>query len=144
MSLFRCKKLPRISRPGMSYLVFALGLALRLTSSQAQTSPSVILWDTGKPLGADADINERQSWKPVPIDLFTLEADPSKASSDPGYYGREYAFKGDAVVENSKFFAAFWSTKGRVAIYTKAAGGISDTNSASPQKLLELLPRSEE
>ena len=59
----------------------------------------------------------------MPTDLLTLEADPLKASSDPGYYGREYSFKGDAVVENGYVTAVFWSAKGKVVIYSKADAG---------------------
>jgi hypothetical protein len=51
--------------------------------------------------------------------LLLLEKDPPKASSDPGYYGREYSFKGDAVVETPTLAAVFWSSKGCVTIYSK-------------------------
>jgi hypothetical protein len=57
----------------------------------------------------------------VPRDLFKLETDPAKASSDPGYYGRAYEFKGDAVVENSKLIAVFSSGAGQVILFSKAA-----------------------
>jgi hypothetical protein len=49
-----------------------------------------------------------------------LEADPLKSSSDPGYYGREYAFQGNAVIENSYLTAVVWSGKGKVVVYSKA------------------------
>jgi len=42
-----------------------------------------------------------------------------KASSDPGYYGREYSFEGDAVVENDHVTAVFRSGTGTVAIYSR-------------------------
>ncbi|HEY0549152.1 MAG TPA: hypothetical protein VGF13_06085, partial [Verrucomicrobiae bacterium] len=61
-------------------------------------------------------------WKTVPSELFVFEPDPAKAASDPGYYGREYSFKGDAVVENHSLTAVFSSAKGRVVIYSKAEG----------------------
>jgi hypothetical protein len=80
----------------------------------------------------------------VPTDLLTLEANPPKASSDPGYYGREYSFKGDAVVENQRIVAVFWSAKGRVAIYSKTdslSSGSSAQSGGSPvTKFVELVP----
>ncbi|MGB2866236.1 MAG: hypothetical protein WBC05_23090, partial [Sedimentisphaerales bacterium] len=72
------------------------------------------------PFGDMIDLQNRTSWKPVPTDLLTLERDPAAAASDPGYYGREYAFNGDAVVENEHLTAVFYSNKGRVVIYSKA------------------------
>src|ERR1051326_7349876 len=60
----------------------------------------VTVWDTGSRRAGQADIAARAGWRPVPTELFALEADPPKAASDPGYYGMEYAFKGDAAVEN--------------------------------------------
>jgi hypothetical protein len=80
----------------------------------------IVLWDTITPFGDAADPANRDPWKAVPGDLLTLEADPPKASSDPGYYGREYTFKGDAVVENDYLIAVFWSSKGRMVVYSKA------------------------
>jgi hypothetical protein len=80
----------------------------------------------------------------VPADLLTLEANPPKASSDPGYYGRDYVFKGDAVVENQKLLAVFASADGRMILYSRLAN--VQTND-SPQmacgklvKTLELMP----
>jgi hypothetical protein len=78
------------------------------------------LWDTGSPFGDAVNVVDRAKWKAVPGDLLTLEADPPKAASDPGYYGREYAFQGDAVVENSYLTAVVWSDKGKVVVYSKA------------------------
>jgi len=89
------------------------------------------LWDTGSPFGETVDTANRATWKAVPSDLLTLEADPPKASSDPGYYGREYTFKGDAVVENGYVTAVFWSGKARVVVYSKADAGT---------KVIELVP----
>lgn len=83
-----------------------------------QTAPRLL--DTGSPFGEAVDMGNRGTWKAVPGDLLTLEADPPKAASDPGYYGREYSFKGDAVVENSYLTAVFWSGKGKVVIHSKA------------------------
>ncbi len=81
---------------------------------------NVTLWDTGAPLGEAVSLTDRANWKVVPPNLLLLEADPLKSSSDPGYYGREYAFQGDAVVENSYLIAVLRSAKGSVAVYPKA------------------------
>ena len=70
------------------------------------SAPNVVIWDTVAPLPVTADGTDRSGWKAVPSDLLTLEADPPKASSDPGYYGREYTFKGDVVVENQSLAPA--------------------------------------
>ena len=99
--------------------------------SPAGTQSAPRLWDTGSPFGETVDTANRATWKAVPSDLLTLEADPLKASSDPGYYGREYTFKGDAVVENGCVTAVFWSGKARVVVYSKADAGT---------KVIELVP----
>jgi hypothetical protein len=89
--------------------------------AQPTASPhAVTLWDTGSPLGDAINITDRAKWKAVPPNLLMLEADPSKASSDPGHYGREYAFQGDAVVENRYLIAVVQSATGTVAVYSKA------------------------
>jgi hypothetical protein len=93
------------------------------TAQGGAPAGGVVLWDTGTPLGDAVDVGNRGTWKAVPSDLLMLEADPPKASSDPGYYGREYSFKGDAVVENACVTAVFWSAKGKVAVYSKADAG---------------------
>ncbi len=104
-------------------LLVAVTLGLGLSGAgwtQSTASPHpVTLWDTGVPLGDAADITNRAAWKAVPPNLLMLEADPLKSSSDPGYYGREYAFQGDAVVENSYLTAVVWVGKGKVVVSTK-------------------------
>ncbi len=102
---------------------------------RAEASPNVALWDTAAALTDNAALENRTSWKAVPSDLLRLEADPPKARSDPGYYGREYVFKGDAVVENPNLRAVFWSAKGRVLIYAR-----EQNNEAPGKKLLEVYP----
>jgi len=88
--------------------------------TQSTTSPHpVMLWDTGSPLGDTIDLGNRAAWKAVPPNLLKLEADPLKSSSDPGYYGREYAFQGDAVVENSYLTTLVSSAKGKVVVSSK-------------------------
>ncbi|HUU16193.1 MAG TPA: hypothetical protein VMW72_03500 [Sedimentisphaerales bacterium] len=113
-----------ISSYGLSLCKTALILLL-LTSagvSMAQRkdgTANILIWDTLSPFVNTVDVRDRINWKPVPTDLLTLELDPSAATSDPAYYGREYSFKGDVVVENEHLTAVFWSRKGRVVIYSK-------------------------
>jgi len=83
------------------------------------TNSKVVVWDTAAPFAGTVDIRDRSRWKVIPPDLLMLEADPRKASSDPGYYGREYSFEGDAVVENGYVTAVLRSGKGRVEIYSR-------------------------
>src|SRR5207244_2669057 len=97
---------------------------------RTEAGANVEVWDTVAHFAETAEVADRTGWKPVPTDLLTLEADPPKAASDPGYYGREYSFTGDAVVENRSVAAVFWSAKGRVVIYSKA--NASPPGSASP------------
>src|ERR1051325_9864580 len=68
-------------------------------AQRTEAATNVVLWDTVTHFAESIDV-DKAAWKLVPRDLFTLEADPPKAASDPGYYGREYSFSGDAVVEN--------------------------------------------
>lgn len=89
------------------------------------------VWDTQSPLADQVDLRDRTNWKVVPSNLLMLEADPSAAVSDPSYYGREYSFKGDAVVENEYVTAVFRSKKGTVAIYS---------TTGSSEKKVEFLP----
>src|SRR5229473_5410841 len=97
-----------------------LAATLALPAIQrTEAATNVVVWDTGSRLADAAEVESRAGWIPVPAELFASEADPPKASSDPGYYGREYSFKGDAVVENRTLAAVFLSTKGRVVIYSK-------------------------
>ena len=87
--------------------------------ASGETPHGVTLWDTGSPLGDTISLADRTGWKAVPPNLLQLEADPLKSSSDPGYYGREYAFQGDAVIENSYLTAVVWSAKGKVVVSSK-------------------------
>src|SRR6185369_17664367 len=89
------------------FLAIAAGLA---AIPQADAATNVVIWDTGSRLAEPGDAENRAGWKSVPSELFVLEViDPLKAASDPGYYGREYSFRGDAVVENRNLAAVFWS-----------------------------------
>ena len=101
-------------------LIVLLAAVVAVSSALGDgTHQRVTIWDTGSPLAGTVDVRSRAGWKVVPPDLLTLEADPTKASSDPGYYGREYAFAGDAVVENDHVTAVFRSGTGTVAICSR-------------------------
>ncbi len=94
-------------------------LAARVTGHERRET-NILVWDTLSPLVNEVDVRDRINWKVVPTDLLTLELDSNPAAiSDPAYYGREYFFKGDVVVENEHLTAVFWSGKGRVVIYSK-------------------------
>ncbi|MBI3415902.1 MAG: hypothetical protein HY043_11420 [Verrucomicrobia bacterium] len=109
---------------------------------QAAAATNVVIWDTGARLADAADAESRAGWKAVPSELFVFEAEPLKAASDPGYYGREYSFTGDTVVENRSLTAVFWSARGRVVLYSKADanGGPSPGNGSFGKKILEFVP----
>jgi hypothetical protein len=95
-----------------------LATAVALAAVQrVQAASNIVLWDTLSPLSGNLEAQDRTGWRVVPSDLLSLEADSRAASSDPGYYGREYLFKGDAVVENARLAAVFRSTKGQVEVY---------------------------
>jgi hypothetical protein len=81
---------------------------------------NTLVWDTLSPFANKVDLRDRTNWKVVPANLLTLEADPSAAISDPGYYGREYSFQGDVVIENEHLITMFRSREGRVVIYSTA------------------------
>jgi len=88
-------------------------------AQQTEKASDVILWDTQSPFVNTVNIRNKADWKFLPANLLMLELNPSAAVSDPGYYGREYSFKGDAVVENEHLIAAFFSRKGKLVIYSK-------------------------
>ncbi|OHB60696.1 MAG: hypothetical protein A2168_00885 [Planctomycetes bacterium RBG_13_50_24] len=111
-------------------VLLVTGTGISAAGIEGKTT-NTLIWDTMSPFGDTADLQNRTSWKPVPTDLLMLELNPVAASSDPGYYGREYAFSGDAVVENERLTAVFNSKKGSVVIYSN-----TDSNS----KKLEFVP----
>ena len=108
--------------PRAATLVCFASIAGWTASQQIEAGINVALWDTGAPLAATTEPKSRADWKSVPSELFIFEPDPAKAASDPGYYGREYSFKGDVVVENHSLTAFFLSAKGRIVIYSKVDG----------------------
>ncbi len=101
-------------------LVFTLvATPFVISSRAAEFSTCTRIWDTGEPLANERDLTSRAGWKLVPHNLFSLESDPAAAASDPGYYGCEYSFRADAVVENEHLMAVFRSKTGRVGVYSK-------------------------
>ena len=91
-----------------------------LTAQRKEKIANTQVWDTLSPFLNKIDVRDRTNWKVVPSDLLRLEIDPPAGISDPGYYGREYFFKGDVVVENEYLTAVFSSKRGKVIIYSKA------------------------
>jgi hypothetical protein len=84
-----------------------------------EKTANVILWDTQSPLVNTVDVRNKADWKIVPANLLMLELKPSAAVSDPAYFGREYFFKGDAVIENKHLTAVFFSKEGNLLVYSK-------------------------
>lgn len=88
----------------------------------------VTVWDTGAPLADSLSTLPHAGWRSVPSDLLALEANPAKASSDPGYYGREYVFRGDAVVETPQATVVFRLAKASVSIFSKGFPAVTGAN----------------
>ncbi len=112
--------------PHRSRVVRAALIITLLGSSAAradQSAAPVVVWDTQTRFDEKVDAGNRNGWQVVPTDLLTLEADPAKAFSDPGFHGREYTFAGRAVVENGRFTAVFWPEKGQCVISSKSDPG---------------------
>jgi hypothetical protein len=105
-----------------------LSLSLRFTIAE----PNLVIWDTHSRISEPTDIQNRAAWKAVPTNPFELEADPAKASSDPGYYGQEYLFKGDMVIENRTLAALFSSPKGEVVLVSKDPAGAHSLANLAP------------
>lgn len=127
-----------------AYLVPALFL-FGAVGKAASPLPNIALWDTSR-RGNPAQMEDRKSWKAVPTDLLALEADPPKASSDPGYYGREYTFKGDAVIESRKLLVAVDSSRGCLVLYGREGNGEvgldSQSSSRPGKRVVEICPGS--
>ena len=119
-------------------------LAISAGFQRTAAAANVVLWDAGARFADTIDTENRAGWKAVPAELFAFEAEPAKAASDPGYYGREYSFKGDVVVENRELAAVFWWEKGRVVLYSKAdaaqTGSASTGKPSLGKKILEFVP----
>ena len=121
-------------KPARCLGIAALLIAVATTAGRAEiarsgASRNLVLWDTLLPVGDRLKSDDRSGWKAVPNDLLRLEKDPLKASSDPGYYGRDYSFAGDAVVETPGLTAVFGSAKGRVTLYSRPDSSGKDKGS---------------
>ncbi len=127
--------------PSWPGLLTALSIVMVLSVDAA---PNVVIWDAQSPLTGDLNTVSPAAWRPVPTEIFSLEKDPLKAASDPGYYGREYTFSGDAVVENASVVALFESQKGTVTLYAKAPAGsqpaVGGASLASARRVVDLVP----
>jgi hypothetical protein len=125
-------------------LVMLAALIVVPAVQRTEAATNVVVWDTGSQLTDAVDFESRAGWKSVPSELFEMEVDPSKAASDPGYYGREYSFKGDAVVENRSLVALFRSAQGRVVIYSKDVASLSsggaNRGTQPGRKMVEIVP----
>jgi hypothetical protein len=122
MRFIRNSRLCTSSQAG--YLPAVLVIAMGLSAVQAsEPSANVVIWDTPQTIGGMFNVRDRTGWNAVPVDLFTLEADPAKAFSDPGYYGREFTFTGRPVIENGRFTAVFYPEKGECVIFSKSDSG---------------------
>lgn len=141
-----CQGVRKSERPfWRTTLLALLAISAGCTAiQQAEAAANIAVWDTSAHFAGSVEIADKAGWKSVPTDLLLLEANPPKAASDPGYYGRDYLFKGDAVVENRSLTAVFWSTKGRVVVYSKAntnlAGGGLQESDGLGKKVLEFVP----
>ena len=121
MNSFRLKG-NRGSMPAITVLVLAVTTATATSIAQPArpaVAQNLTLWDTLSVIGDKLNAGEQSHWEVVPTELLMLEKDPPKACSDPGYYGQDYSFKGDAVVETPVLTAVFCSAKGCVAIYAR-------------------------
>lgn len=127
-------------RPASVVAFFAAFIGMS-SSVLAASAPNLALWDTGSPLTGAPDSIQIQ-WRPVPAETLDLEKDPLKAASDPGYYGREYVFAGDAVVANSKVAMVFQSQLGRMTLFAKdlLASGADAKPGNLGRKIAELIP----
>jgi hypothetical protein len=126
-------------------LLIAVGASTGIAQiARPGASRNLVLWDTLSPVGDRLKPEDRSGWKAVPNDLLRLEKDPLKASSDPGYYGRDYSFAGDAVVETPGLIAVFASAKGRVTLYSKPDSSRKDKESGAADwiggKVVEVSP----
>lgn len=103
-------------------LLFVVAAALSFVChASIRPAGEVVLWDTieSQPPGKT---NDPENWREVPSDLFALEANPAKSSSDPGYYGRNYNFKGDAAAKNEFWTLLFSRQDGKAHLYQNGKG----------------------
>jgi len=120
-------------------IVLLAGPTLVGASSGTEFLTCTKIWDTRESLADGADLTSRARWQLVPCDLLSLEADPAAAASDPGYYGREYSFQADAVVENDHLVAVFRLNADRVGFYSKPVPSAAEGTDGI-WKVFELAP----
>jgi hypothetical protein len=102
-------------------LVFLVGAFIDALGMQAgKGANNVLIWDTSTPIENLTDSPVRPNWQLVPPNLMLLEDDPVKSSRDPGYYGRDYSFKGEAVVENDHYLILVRIREGQVLFRSKS------------------------
>ncbi len=134
----------RLAMAGLLFLLVVGGIPQAANGAPAPPSPTLALWDTGTRVGDSAAAVPRSKWRRVPSNLLALEADPPKAGSDPGYYGRRYAFEGDAVVENRKLVALFRPGQSGVTLFLKT-GSDPDVGAAGAggfgNRIVEVMSR---
>jgi hypothetical protein len=111
---------PSWKRASIILLVLSAGLSVAQTE---ENTGNTCIWDTMSPFANTINFANRTRWRLVPTDLLTLKSNPDRAAGDPGYYGREYAFQGDAVIENEHYTVAFQSATGKVVVFSKGDAG---------------------
>jgi len=121
--LDRCKDYRRMSLLKAAFVLLLITTPWTWAARRVAIPACTRIWDTVSPFGDKVDISNRADWKLIPSNLLSLESKPAAAVSDPGYYGREYSFEGDAVVENAHYVTVFHASRGRVAVYSKASSG---------------------
>jgi hypothetical protein len=120
-----------------------LGLFIAFNGSlvvSASATPNVVIWDAQSLLAGGLNPARSAIWRPVPAEIFGQEKDPLKAASDPGYYGREYSFSGDAVVENQNLAAVFESQNGTVTLFAKDGAGSTPGAGGFGRRMVNLVP----
>jgi len=132
----KCRVFCRPKYPNSRWALLVLVTTAGFLALQARAAAETVIWDTGSHLASADDAAQRSGWTAVPTELFSFEAEPAKASSDPGYYGRKYTFRGDAVVENDVLSAVCLSGTGRVVIFAKGTAGAPKPG----RKILEFNP----
>ncbi len=98
----------------------AMVFSYQASGQVADAASNVVVWDSSESWQDGMNFVDRSGWKPVPVDLLSLEVDPVRAARDPAFYGREYDFRGDVVVENRNYLVVFRSAGGIVSVLSKA------------------------
>lgn len=116
--------LPILSTAARSWAALPLATtwllaALVSVAAPAPPAPSagLVLWDLGASPASMVDFAARGGWQAVPHELLALEKNPAKASSDPGYYGRDFVFRGDAVLETPRYRVRFSRERHEIQVF---------------------------